>query len=92
MNAKALITEKITGYYMKGLNYKEIAKLLDISSRTVQRYVNESGCKHLTEPKTIQQRAIEMHSRGWSYAEIAKRLNVSKTSIYLWHRKAKGKG
>lgn len=76
---------------MKGLNYKEIAKLLDISSRTVQRYVNESGCKHLTEPKTIQQRAIEMHSRGWSYAEIAKRLNVSKTSIYLWHRKAKGR-
>lgn len=89
MDAKTLITEKVTGYYLKGLNYKEIGKLLDISPRTVQRYVKDSECKKLDEPKTIQQRAIEMHKKGWSYSDIAKRLKVSKTTVYLWHRRAK---
>lgn len=89
MDAKTMIADKVTGYYIKGLNYKEIGKLLDISPRTVQRYVAESECKKLDEPKTLQQRAIEMHKQGWSYAEIAHRLKVSKTSVYLWHKKAK---
>lgn len=89
MDVKTLILEKVTGYYLKGLNYKEIGKLLDISPRTVQRYVKECGCKKLDEPKTIQQKAIEMHQRGWSYSEVARKLKVSKTSVYLWHKKAK---
>lgn len=89
MDAKTLITEKVTGYYLKGLNYKEIGKLLDISPRTVQRYVKESECKRLETEKPLQQRAIEMHQQGWSYSEIARKLKVSKTTVYLWHRKAK---
>lgn len=89
MDAKTLITEKVTGYYLKGLNYKEIGKLLDISPRTVQRYVKESECKRLETEKPLQQRAIEMHSQGFSYSEIARKLKVSKTTVYLWHRKAK---
>jgi transposase len=89
MEVKEIITEKIKGYYLKGLNYKEIGKLLDISPRTVQRYIKSSECKKLLELKTLQQRAIEMHLQGWSYAYIAKKLKVSKTTIYLWHRKVK---
>lgn len=89
MDAKAIIIKKVTTYYLKGLNYKEIGKLLDISPRTVQRYAKEGGCKQLSEPKTLQQRAVEMHSRGWSYSEIAKKLKVSRTTAYLWNKKAK---
>lgn len=89
MDAKTLISEKVTGYYLKGLNYKEIGKLLDISPRTVQRYVKENECKKLTEPKTLQQKAVEMHNQGFSYSDIAKKLRVSKTTVYLWHRKIK---
>lgn len=89
MELKAAITERITGYYLKGLNYKEIGKLLDISPRTVQRYIKESDCKKLAEPKTLQQRAVEMHSHGWSYSEIAKKLKISRTTAYLWNKRAK---
>lgn len=89
MELKTAITDRVKGYYLKGLNYTEIGKLLDISPRTVQRYAKESECKKLTEPKAMQQRAIDMHLQGWSYSEISKKLKVSKTTIYLWHRKAK---
>lgn len=89
MELKTVITEKITGYYLKGLNYNEISKLLDISPRTVQRYIKESDCKKRTEPKTLQQRAIDLHAHGWSYSEIAKKLKISRTTAYLWNKKAK---
>lgn len=89
METKTAIIDKVKGYYLKGLNYKEIGKLLDISPRTVQRYVKESGCRQLSEPKTLQQRAVELHSRGWSYSEIAKKLKISRTTAYTWNKKAK---
>lgn len=89
MELKRTTLEQITGYYLKGLNYKEIGKLLDISPRTVQRYMKESDCKERLEPKTLQLRAVEMHASGWSYSEIAKKLKVSRTTVYLWNRKAR---
>jgi len=89
MELKKEITEKVKGYYLKGLNYKEIGKLLEISPRTVQRYVKECDCKTLKEPQTLQQRATELHKQGWSYATIAKKLKISKTTVYLWRKKAR---
>ena len=86
MEAKTIIEKKVTGYYLKGLNYKEISKLLDISPRTVQRYISESGCRETSEQKTIQQKAFELSAHGYSYADIAKRLRVCKTTVYLWHK------
>jgi DNA-directed RNA polymerase specialized sigma24 family protein len=88
MNVKDLITEKVRSYYAKGLTYAEIGKLLDLSSRTVQRYVTSSGVKkELATPKTLQQKAFELSEKGFSYAEIADKLRVTKTTVYNWHRK-----
>ena len=90
MNVKEMITERVRNYYAKGLNYAEIGKLLDISSRTVQRYITASGVKkELAEPKTLQQKAFELSAKGFSYAEIAKKLRVTKPTVYNWHRKQK---
>jgi len=89
MEIKQNVLDKIAGYYLKGLNYKEIGKLLDISPRTVQRYIKDGECKQLKQPKTIQQRAIEMHKQGFSYSEIGKKLKVSKTTVYNWHKAIK---
>ena len=89
MNIKTAITDKVKAYYLKGLNYKEIGKLLDLSPRSVQRYAKAAECRKMTEPKSLQRRALEMHANGWSYAEIGRRLKVSKTTVYLWHKKAK---
>lgn len=91
MEAKTAITEKVKGYYLKGLNYKEIGKFLDISPLTVQCYAKESGCRQRSDPKTLQQRAVELHLHGWSYTEIAKKLKISRTTAYMWNKKAKHK-
>lgn len=89
MENKTVIIGKIQGYYLKGLNYKEIGKLLDISPRTVQRYAKECDCKELDDPKTLQQRAFELHVSGFSYSAIAKKLKISRSTVYLWHKNAK---
>ena len=90
MRIQEMITKKVREYWLKGLTYAEIGKLLDISPRTVQRYVTSSGVKkELSEPKTLQQRAFELSGKGLSYTEIAKKLGVTKTTVYLWHRQQK---
>ena len=87
MELKEKILSKVRKYYLMGLNGKEIGKLLDISPRTAQRYISESGSRETSEPKTIQQKAFDLSAKGFSYADIAKRLRVSKTTVYLWHKK-----
>ena len=89
METKTTIEKKVVDYHLKGLSYKEISKLLDISPCTVQRCIKENGCKEQKEPTNLQQKAFEMHIQGFSYTQIAKKLNVSKTTIYLWHKKQK---
>jgi len=83
------IIKKVSAYYLKGLNYREIGKLLDISPRTVQRYITANECKKLNEPKTTQQKAFELSAKGFSYSEVAKKLRVTKTTVYNWHKKRK---
>lgn len=87
-----VIEEKIRSYYLKGLTYAEIGKLLDVSSKTVQRYVSDCNIKEETnQPKTLEQRAIDLHKNGFSYSEIATKLKVSRATVYLWNRKYKQK-
>ena len=89
MELKKEIAEKVKNYYLKGLNYNEIGKLLDINARTVQRYVKEGEYKKLKKPQSVQQQAIELYRQGLSYAAIAKKLKISKTTAYLWNKKAR---
>ena len=90
MDLKEIIAKKVRGYYAKGLTYSEIGKLLDISPRTVQRYITSSGVKkELSEPKTLQQRAFDLSAKGFTYTEIAKKLRVTKTTVYNWHKRKK---
>lgn len=85
-----VIEEKIRGYYLKGLTYAEIGKLLDVSSKTVQRYMSSCNIKEeAKQPKTREKKAIELHKQGFSYSEIAVKLGVSRTSVYLWNKKYK---
>lgn len=76
-------------YYCMGLNSKEIAKLLDVSPRTIQHYMQSENWKEKRSPATIKQRAYEMFESGLKYEEIAKTLNVSKTTIYNYLREVR---
>jgi DNA-binding CsgD family transcriptional regulator len=82
--------EKIKRYFAMGLTYVEIGKLLDVSSRTIQRYITANEVKkEMREPKALQKKAFELSAKGYSYAEIAAKLQVTKTTVYNWHRKLK---
>ena len=76
----------ITKYHNRGLYGTEIAKILGIPARKVQRVINV-----ITQPKIAQivpkrRKAIELIQTGFSYTEVARMLKVSKSSIYIWHK------
>ncbi len=82
--------KKIKHYFEKGLNATEIAKLLDLSPRTCQRYIKAAGIgKEAARPQTIREKAAELVAAGFSYAETAARLKISKASVYNWQRAAR---
>lgn len=69
-------------YYVMGLNCQEIGKLLDLSVRTIERYMQIGGWKEATNGKTIEAKAYELHESGKTYAEVAKVLQVSKGTVF----------
>ena len=88
INAETL--KRIKHYFEKGLNATEIAKLLGISARTCQRYINTAGIgKEAAKPQTIREKAAALVAAGFSYAETAARLKISKASVYNWQRAAR---
>jgi DNA-binding CsgD family transcriptional regulator len=81
------LVDKAYQYYLKGLNGVEIGKLLDISPRTIQRYIKDHKFKELAVPKTLQRRATELYQQGHSYREIAITLRKSRTTVYYYLKK-----
>ncbi len=84
------INKKIAKYYFMGLNSKEIAKLLDLSTRTVQRYVkNDSQEPSKKQTNTRKAKVLDYVGQGFSYSQAAKRFSISRTTVYNWVRAAK---
>lgn len=82
---KADLTKaKAFKYFCMGLNSKEIAKLLDISFRTVQNYMSVDDWNKKQKPANLKFEALKLYELGKSYNEIAEILNVSRTSVYLY--------
>lgn len=75
-------------YYLKGLTAKETAKLIDVSPRTVQRWISEYGFKGKAHPDTLQQRAARLQKEGFSYREIAATIQKSRTTVYNYLKEA----
>lgn len=75
---------KAFAYYCKGLNSKEIGKLLDVSYRTVQNWMYADGWKAKRQPTPLKKRVLHLHKQGFSYNSIADILNVSRSSVYNW--------
>ena len=71
-------------YFCMGLNSKEIAKLLDISFRTVQSYMSSDGWKKKQKPENLKFEALKLYELGHSYEQIAEILNIGRTSVYLY--------
>lgn len=78
-------------YYVMGLNCQEIGKLLDLSPRTIERYMQVGKWKETTSGKTIEAKAYELHERGKTYVEIAKVLQVSKGTVHNYLKRYRAK-
>lgn len=87
MNKKTTRESQVYKYYLLGLNNKEIAKLLDVSEKTIQRIIKNGNFKELSKPISISEKAKELREKGLTYTQIAKALKRSKTSIYNYLHK-----
>ena len=85
----SLVVGKAYGYYLKGLNAKEIGKLLDISARTVQRYMKDNNFKEHANPLTVEQKAHDLYTKGLTYRQIAKAIGKSRTTVYYYLQRFK---
>ncbi|MFA6072340.1 MAG: hypothetical protein WC810_27575, partial [Janthinobacterium sp.] len=77
-------------YHVKGLTFSEIAKLLDLSPRTVERYSQVDEWKAKANPVALPQRAKELRERGFSFATIAQMIGVSKSTIFNYLKGLEG--
>ena len=78
------IKKKAYKYYCMGLNSKEIAKLLDISFRTVQNYMTNGKWKKKRKPTNIKYEVARLYENGFTYEQIAKEIGISRASVYLY--------
>lgn len=81
-----LLKRNVLKYAKMGLNANEIGKLLDISPRTVQRYLKMD---ETTQTAQRKEKAVQMSKAGYTYKQIGDTLGVSKTAVYLWMREYK---
>lgn len=87
MNYTEHQARQIAKYSNKGLNATEIATLLHLSPRKVQRVLKEQR-PQATAPALLpaKAKAINYIAMGFTYSEVAKMLKVSKSSVYLWNK------
>lgn len=69
-------------YYCKGLNSKEIAKLLDMNFRTVQQWMNSEQWKAKATPKGLTAQIQKCRKNRLTHSEIAKALHISISTVY----------
>jgi len=86
MNTKAQIKQKAYQYYCKGLNSKEIAKLLNLSYRTVQGYMQKGNWKQKRNPDPIKIIAYNLYKLELSKKKIAETLNISLSTVQNWSK------
>ena len=89
MRKSEITKKKAYKYYLKGLNSKEIAKLLDISFRTVQNYMTVGKWKQKRQPTNLQYEVLRLYESGLSYNEIARQLNISRATVYNYLKKTR---
>ncbi len=84
-------------FHLRQLSIKEIAKLMNKTPRTVQRWKTDFDFEGLAAipanrpPETIPQKALKMANSGFSYSQIAKQLKRCKATIYNYVKAERAK-
>lgn len=88
MARKRTKESEVYRYFMLRLTNKEIAKLTDLSERTIQRMIKDGHYKELAAPQPIAEKARSLRSKGLTYVAIAAALKCSKTSVYNYLKRS----
>lgn len=83
------IVNRITRYFNMGLSSAEIGKLLDLTPRTVQRYLKKYDIRNEQKALPLEEKAYQLVQQGKSYSQVGAIMRVSKTTVYKWMRKRK---
>ncbi|WP_212000321.1 helix-turn-helix domain-containing protein [Chitinophaga sp. HK235] len=75
------IEARAYAYHLMGLNAPEIGKLLNVSPRTVQRYIKRERVNNPL-PKKTKLQAAELYRQGYSYRQIAGIIGRGRTTVY----------
>ena len=81
--------QKAFKYYLMGLNSKEIAKLLDISFRTVQSYMLKDNWSKKRKITTLKSEVLRYYELGYSYDQLKEMFGVSRATIYNYLKTAR---
>ena len=72
-------------YYLMGLNFNEIGKLINgCPPRTLEKWQAAGKWTELKNTTNIKIRASELHQSGKSYAEIAEILKISRVTVWRY--------
>ena len=83
--------QKALRFFTMGLTAREIGKLLDLSPRTIERYITDGEWKRPTDDRTLQEKALSLTNSGKSYSETAKELGICKTTVYNYLKRERAK-
>lgn len=81
--------QKAFKYYCMGLNSKEIAKLLDISFRTVQSYMLKENWNEKRKVSTLKSEVLRYYELGYTYKQLIEMFGVSRATIYNYLKDAR---
>jgi Response regulator containing a CheY-like receiver domain and an HTH DNA-binding domain len=73
-------------YHCKGLNSKEIAKILNCSYRTIQGYMCSGNWNKTRLPTDVMRLAVTMINKGYTRKQVAKQLKVSVSTVDNYRR------
>ena len=81
--------KKAYKYFLIGLNSKEIAKLLDISFKTVQSYMLKYKWNANRKRNNFKIELLKMYELGKTYNELAEMFNISRATVYNYIKTAR---
>jgi transposase len=73
--------KKAVGYCLKGLTAAEIGKLLDVSPRTVQRWIKANRETLQPQPPPVKNVCWELWKRGISIKRICEKTGLSRSTV-----------
>lgn len=95
MNAKTPdnVVADILALYGAGMSSRDVAQALQVSQRTVMKYINKEGInRHVSETNTIDKNvrlaSLEAYESGYSANKVAKALGLSKTTVLALARES----